>query len=305
MALSDSAVFTLRFLYIASSRNLEGDPLFPDGFLDENVDCRRHAHADGVTKFLKVFFQIRVDANTNRCLCHDTPLFLADVLTDHFSLFLDQSFQFGNLLILLIHRIFQAFNLLSHGRLRRRDAAATLTNLEAQAGVKHIFPVAEIRTHTKHGIFIGTIEGTQSDTVGIAVIAVTNGEIPLVIRVEVQWMKRCQSSRTGTDLVDAVIEVRNTTIHMVNGFRVGRYLVVQSRQVFASRVGLFDEVAVFCNSRFVVDGPSIDSVLGAFLNRGVGYILDGRVFPQRNGLAVVTVIVDGVLGRSLQLVFLP
>ena len=77
MALSDSAVFTLRFLYIASSRNLEGDPLFPDGFLDENVDCRRHAHADGVTKFLKVFFQIRVDANTNRCLCHDTPLFLA------------------------------------------------------------------------------------------------------------------------------------------------------------------------------------------------------------------------------------
>lgn len=51
-------------------RNLEGNPLFPDGFLDEDVDCRRHAHADGVAKPFKVFFQIRVDADTNRCLCH-------------------------------------------------------------------------------------------------------------------------------------------------------------------------------------------------------------------------------------------
>lgn len=87
------------------------------------------------------------------------------------------------------------------------------------------------------------------------------------------------------------------------GFRVGSHLMIQSRYVFASRVSLSDESPVFFDSRFLVDGPSIDGVLGAFLNRGVGYILDGRVFPQRNGLAVVTVIVDGVLGRSLQLVF--
>ena len=79
--------------------------------------------------------------------------------------------------------------------------------------------------------------------------------------------------------------------------------MIQNRYVFASRVSLSDESTVFFDSRFLVDGPGIDGVLGAFLNRGVGYILDGRVFPQRNGLAVVTIIVDGVLGRSLQLVF--
>lgn len=132
--------FILRLFAIPFSRNLEGDPLFPDGFLDENVDCRRHAHADGVAKRFKVFFQIRVDADTNRCLCHDIPLFLADVLTDHFSLFLDQGFQFGNLLILFIDRVFQAFNLLGHGRLRRRDAAA-LSNLEAQPALNMFSPL--------------------------------------------------------------------------------------------------------------------------------------------------------------------
>lgn len=65
-------------------------------------------------------------------------LFLADVL-------LDQCFQFSNLLILFIQRIFQAFNLLGHGRPRRRHTAA-LTDLKAQAGIEHVFPVAEVRT---------------------------------------------------------------------------------------------------------------------------------------------------------------
>ena len=149
----------------------------------------------------------------------NTPLFLADVLADHFSLFLDQGFQFGNLLILFIDRVFQAFNLLGHGRLRRRDAAA-LSNLEAQAGVEHVFTVAEVRAQAEHGIFIGTIEGAESHTVGIAIIAVTDSEVPLVIRVEVQWMKGCQGGGAGTDLVDAVIEIRNRTQMPLRGNRL-------------------------------------------------------------------------------------
>ena len=47
------------------------------------------------------------------------------------------------------------------------------------------------------------------------------------------------------------------------GFRVGSHLMIQSRYVFASRVSLSDESPVFFDSRFLVDGPSIDGVLGA------------------------------------------
>ena len=61
---------------------------------------------------------------------------------------------------------------------------------------------------------------------------------------------------------------------MVNGFRVGRYLVIQSRQVFASRVGLFDEVAVFCNSRFVVELTAIDGIFRTFRDDSICYIRD-------------------------------
>ena len=148
-----------------------------------------------------------------------------------------------------------------------------MANLEAQAGVEHVFTVAEVRAQAEHGIFIGTIEGTESDAVGIAVITIADSEVPLVIRVEVQRMEGCQSGGAGTNLVDAVIKVGNAVIDVVNGFRVARYLVVQSRQVFTRRIGLFDEVPVFFDSRFLVDRPGIDGVLGTFLNRRIGTFL--------------------------------
>lgn len=71
--IAQGLLITLFFYCITSfCCDFKWDALFPDGFLDEDVDGRRHAHADGVAEFLKVFFQIRIDADTNRCLCHDT-----------------------------------------------------------------------------------------------------------------------------------------------------------------------------------------------------------------------------------------
>jgi len=116
-------------------------------------------------------------------------------------------------------------------------------------------------------------------------------------------MECCQSSCTGSYFVDAVIQVGYTVIDVINRFRVGRQLMIQSRYVLASRIVLPDKDSVLFDPCFVIDRTGIDGVRRSLFNRRVGYILDGRIFPQRNGLAFVTIIVDGVLRRSLQLVF--
>ena len=107
----------------------------------------------------------------------------------------------------------------------------SFANLEADAGVEHIFPIAEVRAQAEHGIFIGTIEGAEGDTVGIAVIAITDSEVPFVIGIEVQRMERCQSRCTGSDFVYAVIQVGNTVIDVLKRFRFGSHLMIQSRYV--------------------------------------------------------------------------
>ena len=105
-------------------------------------------------------------------------------------------------------------------------------------------------------------------------------------------MERCQSGCTSTDFVDTVIEVRNTTIHMVNRFRVGRYLVIQSRQVFTSRVRLFDEVAVFCNSRFVIELTAINGIGRAFFYFAVCYIGNLLVISIQTTIAYIGLAIN-------------
>lgn len=76
------------FFRIAFSCDFEGDTLFPDRFFDEDVDPCGHAHAYGIAKLFKVFFQLIVDAYANRCLCHDSPLLSIQASQDFLNLFL-------------------------------------------------------------------------------------------------------------------------------------------------------------------------------------------------------------------------
>ena len=80
--------FPLFFFRIAFSCDFEGDALFPDRFFDEDVDPCGHAHAYGIAKLFKVFFQLIVDAYANRCLCHDSPLLSIQASQDFLNLFL-------------------------------------------------------------------------------------------------------------------------------------------------------------------------------------------------------------------------
>ena len=116
-------------------------------------------------------------------------------------------------------------------------------------------------------------------------------------------MQRRQSRRTSTDLVDLAVEVVHTAIDVRDIRSIRSHLAVERRDVLTSRVGRFHVRAILLDARLVVDRACIDGILRTLIDRRIGHILDGRVFPQRNGLAVVTVIVDGVLGRSLQLIF--
>jgi hypothetical protein len=45
-------------LFFAQSLYFKGNPLFPDGCLDEQVDGRRHADAGSIAKCFKLLFEV-------------------------------------------------------------------------------------------------------------------------------------------------------------------------------------------------------------------------------------------------------
>ena len=91
-----------------------------------------------------------------------------------------------------------------------------LAELNADTGIDHVFPAAEGTADTEHGVFIGTVVSTDSGRIGATVIAVASGEVPLIIRVEVQRMESCQCSGTGADTIDAVAQFIDRTAEAID-----------------------------------------------------------------------------------------
>ena len=123
---------------------------------------------------------------------------LAGQLIDHLTLTIDDVFQFS-------HVITEVFDFLSHADARIRYVVA-LADLEGDTGIDHVFTAADGAADGEGGIFVRFVEGTESTGVSAAIVAIAKGEIPFVIGIEVLRMEGCQSSCTGTDAVDAVIQ---------------------------------------------------------------------------------------------------
>ena len=103
----------------------------------------------------------------------------------------------------------EVFDFLRHSYLGSRNMVA-LAQLQADTRIHHIFTIAEAAAYREHGIFIRTIVSADSGCIFAIVIAIACCEIPLVIRIEVQRVERCQSGCTSTDFVDAVAQFIDT-----------------------------------------------------------------------------------------------
>jgi len=51
-------LLTLSILFFARSLYFKGNPLFPDGCLDEQMDGCRHADAGSIAKCFKLLFEV-------------------------------------------------------------------------------------------------------------------------------------------------------------------------------------------------------------------------------------------------------
>ena len=69
------------------------------------------------------------------------------------------------------HILAQVLDFLGHGYAGRGNMV-TLAELNADAGIDHVFPAAEGTADTEHGVFIGTVVSTDSGRIGATVIAV-------------------------------------------------------------------------------------------------------------------------------------
>ena len=96
--------------------------------------------------------------------------------------------------------------------------AAACADFQRYAGVNHVFPIAESTADAEHRIFIGTIEGTDSNSVFTTIVAITGCKVPLSVRVEIQRMQGRQSSCASADLINATIKVVNTMVQISNAY---------------------------------------------------------------------------------------
>ena len=100
----------------------------------------------------------------------------------------------------------QVKDFLGHGDTGVGNMVAA-ADFQADAGIDHVFTATEAAADAEHGVFIRPIVESDSCRIGTAVVTVTGCEIPLIVRVEVQRMERCQSGCASTDAVDAVIQL--------------------------------------------------------------------------------------------------
>ena len=179
---------------------------------------------------------------------------------------LDHGLEFLDLAVLLLELIVLTGDGCAQLRDLLRGARADLgfalrAELEADACIDHVLAIAEIRAEAEHRVLIRAVERADSRTVGIAVVAVANSEVPLVIRVEIKRMQRRQSRRTSTDLVDFAVEVVHTAIDVRDIRSIRSHLAVERRDVLTSRVGRFHVRAILLDARLVVDRACIDGSL--------------------------------------------
>lgn len=77
-----------------------------------------------------------------------------------------------------------------------------MAQFEGYTGVDHIFAATDSTTDGEGSIFVRFVKGTKCTGTCTVIIAITEGKIPFVIRIEVLWMKGCQSGCTGTNFVE-------------------------------------------------------------------------------------------------------
>lgn len=171
-----------------------------------------------------------------------------------------------------------------------------LAELNADTGIDHVFPAAEGTADTEHGVFIGTVVSTDSGRIGATVIAVASGEVPLIIRVEVQRMESCQCSGTGADTIDAVAQFIDRTAEAIDSLvtlpelaavdGIGRILADLAVGDTANLVAAHIDIAL-------MDGDVL--VIVITLDRQAA-VIHGRV-ACRNGFSFDTVDSFEVLGQ--------
>ena len=89
---------------------------------------------------------------------------------------------------------------------------AALAELEADAGVEHVFPAAQAGSDGEENVVRRPIEGADRDGIGRFVITVAGCKVTLRAWIVVQRMEGCQGCCPGTDAVDARIEVADPTV---------------------------------------------------------------------------------------------
>ena len=206
--------------------------MFPDRFFDEDVDPCGHAHAYGIAKLFKVFFQLIVDAYANRCLCHDSPLLSIQASQDFLNLFLHflvfffqgiDSFILSSI-VGFDSRDFRSLVVdgLCHFSLADAVVCGAFANLEGDTGIEARVAIAKRNAHVDHGIGIRLVEGADSRCIGVTVMTITDSEACFISRVEIKRMERCQSIAAGCRSVDVRIQTAVRIVHVaVNLLRVG------------------------------------------------------------------------------------
>ena len=160
---------------------------------------------------------------------------------------------------------------------------------EAQSGIDHIFPIAEIPGHTEHGPIIRAIESPQSHGTGIPIVAEAYGEIPFVIGIEILGMECRQSCRPGPHFVQTAVQLGNPAICLVDVLGIFfhpvchalQLSIVHSVRIFRPSCHVGDLFTagihpIFCHRRTAGNGHPIRGKFRA----PSGYAVYGKILFQ-------------------------
>ena len=157
----------------------------------------------------------------------------------------------------------EVFDFLRHSYLGSRNMVA-LAQFQADTCIHHIFTITEAAAYREHGIFIRTIVSADSGCIFAIVIAIACCDIPLVIRIEVQRVERCQSCcacanliHTVAQLVDAVAVADDLVFNAINaivnrGFAFLQLTIVYCIAIFFT-VCYVGNLITICIQTFIAD----------------------------------------------------
>ena len=165
-----------------------------------------------------------------------------------------------------------------------------LAELEADTGIDHVLAAADRTANRERRVLIRTVERADSRRIRAAVIAVAHREVPLVIRVEVLRMQGRESSRTGTDAIDAAVHLVDGPDALLELRDIDRIAVSRARSHIVDLLTAHGDIAVcdFHSARIIAVSSDLDAA-----------VRDGRTslaIAARNGQA--TVIHRGLARRD-------